>query len=66
MKKLLIIFSLMTVLAVAFIFIVSTRRTISWEEWVNDNIPSAATPVEEFVTTKKMRNRNWNLNGING
>ncbi len=42
MKKFLIICGLLTVLAVAFIMIISNRRSEPWDEWVRRNVPPPA------------------------
>lgn len=59
MKKFFIFFSILTVLAVAFILIVSNRRSTPWDKWVQQNVPPPAIQVnnppvaDEGITHEK-------------
>ncbi len=59
MKKFLIFFSILAVLTVAFILIVSNRRSTPWDEWVRQNAPPPAIQVnnptveDEGITHEK-------------
>lgn len=59
MKKFFIFFSILAVLTVAFILIVSNRRSTPWVEWVRQNVPLSAiqvnnpTVADEDITLKK-------------
>lgn len=59
MKKFFIFFSILAVLTVAFVLIVSNRRTTPWDEWVRQNVSPPAiqennpTVADEGITPKK-------------
>ena len=59
MKKFFIFFSILAVLTVAFVLIVSNRRTTPWDEWVRQNVSPPAiqennpTVADEGITYEK-------------